>query len=348
MSESKLASQEDAIVTFIVGAGEAGRRADRVIAERLEGMSRSAIQRLIELGDVTVKSAEPKTAASQLRTDNSQRSTPIKAKTFLHEGDEVTVRIPAPANAVPEPQDIPLDVVYEDGDVIVVNKQAGLVVHPAPGAPDGTLVNALLYHCKDLAGVGGVKRPGIVHRLDRDTTGLLVAAKNDLAHESLTAQIARREMKRVYLALVAGTMKLDSGAIDAPIGRSRRDRTLMAITEEGREARTHWRVERRTHGLTLLRVELDTGRTHQIRVHLAHAGHPVVGDPGYGTNPKQAAALLPEKAKRLRQMVRAAKRQMLHATRLAFTHPRTNAPMVFDAPPPEDFQRLIDRLQEAD
>jgi 23S rRNA pseudouridine1911/1915/1917 synthase len=333
----------ESTITFTIASEEAGHRADRVIAGRLEDLSRSAIQRLIEQGEVTVKPA----AALPQTPGDTQPITP-KPKTILHEGDEVTVRIPPPVDATPEPQDIPLDVVYEDSDIIVINKQADFVVHPAPGAPDATLVNALLHHCKDLSGVGGVKRPGIVHRLDKDTTGLIVAAKNDLAHESLTAQIARRDMKRVYLALVAGSMEEDSGQIEASIGRSRRDRTQMSVCADGREARTHWRIERRTHGMTLLRVELDTGRTHQIRVHMAHIGHPVIGDPDYGTNPKQVAALLPEKAQKLRRMARNAKRQMLHATRLSFNHPRTGQPMTFDAPPPEDFQRLIDLLPEAD
>jgi len=328
--------EEEGFVRFVVSEDEAGGRADRVVADHCAGLpeaaslSRTAIQRLIGEGRVTVNGAA------------------VKPKHSLKEGDRIAVEIPPAAEYEVLPEAIPLDVVFEDGDIIVINKPANMIVHPAPGAPRGTLVNALLHHCKDLSGVGGVKRPGIVHRIDKDTTGLLAVAKNDLAHESLCAQLAARQMKRSYLVLVTGTIEKDEGTIDAPIGRSRADRTLMAVREDGREARTHWRVQRRTHGLTLVRAELDTGRSHQIRVHFKHIGHPVVGDPAYGESPKQVAARLPERATRLRQLARGARRQMLHAFRLALTHPRTNAALVFEAPPPEDFQRIIEHLADAD
>jgi 23S rRNA pseudouridine1911/1915/1917 synthase len=313
--------------TFNVSADEAGLRVDRIVVDRLHDLSRSAVRRLIDEGHVTVNAA------------------PIKAGRSLREGDEVSVSVPPLKPATPEPQDIPLDVVYEDSDLIVVNKPAGLVVHPAPGHPDGTLVNALLHHCQDLSGIGGVRRPGIVHRIDRDTTGLLAVAKNDMAHLALKEQISTREMKRSYLALVVGTVDEDSGTIDAPIGRDRKNRQRMAVIADGRAARTNWSVASRMSGLALLRVDLETGRSHQIRVHCAHIGHPVIGDPLYSIGGKGSAERLPERAFLMRQLVRSAKRQMLHAAALNLIHPRTGEPMAFEAPAPHDFQRLIDELE---
>ncbi|MCX7044022.1 MAG: RluA family pseudouridine synthase [Candidatus Sumerlaeota bacterium] len=317
-------------IEFVISSTEAGQRADRVIAARIESLSRTAIQRLI--------------AEEQVRVNTA----PIKPRHLLQEGDWIVINIPPAQDAMAQPEDIPLNVVYEDSDIIVINKPPDMVVHPAPGSPSGTLVNALLSHCKDLSGIGGVKRPGIVHRIDKDTTGLLAVAKNDAAHESLTAQLASRSMKRSYLVLLSGTLNEDSGTIDAPIGRSRSDRTQMAVCADGREARTHWRILRRTHGLTLVQADLDTGRSHQIRVHFQYMGYPVVGDHDYGGSPKQVAARLPERAVFLRQWARSAPRQMLHAFRLTLTHPRTGKEMTFEAPPPEDFQRIIDHLADAD
>lgn len=314
---------------FTVTADLAGQRADSAIASQLDGFSRTAVKRLIAEGHVTI---------------NGEL---VRPKRALAEGDVVEVAVPAPVDATPQPQDIPLDIVYEDGDIIVVNKPAGFVVHPAPGFPDGTLVNALLHHCDDLSGIGGVRRPGIVHRIDKNTTGLLAVAKNDRAHLSLKEQLATREMKRIYLALIAGSMAEESGEIDAPIGRHHRHRTLMTVRADGREARSLWTVRRRVHGLTLLDVALDTGRSHQIRVHFKYIGRPVVGDPDYGLAPKQAVESLPPQASRLRQLVRSAKRQMLHARQLRLRHPSSDETMTFDAPTPPDFQRIIDLLDEA-
>ena len=229
------------------------------------------------------------------------------------------------------PQDIPLDVVYEDGDVIVVNKPTGLVVHPAPGHPDGTLVNALLHHCGDsLSGIGGEKRPGIVHRIDRDTSGLIIAAKNDAAHAALSAQLSDHTLARTYECLVSGNMKQDSGTVDAPIGRSSADRKKMAVVPGGRRAVTHWEVVARYPGVTHLRCRLETGRTHQIRVHLAYIGHPILGDTVYGA----------------KKPVPGLTGQCLHATGLRFLHPRTGEPVELHCPLPEEFTRMLEKLEK--
>jgi 23S rRNA pseudouridine1911/1915/1917 synthase len=302
---------------------------DVVLARRIDGLSRTLIQRLMKVGRITVNGAR------------------AKSSRLLQLEDKILVRVPPPEDPQAQPEAIALDVVFEDDDVIVVNKPAGMVVHPAPGNPTGTLVNALLHHCGHLSSINGVRRPGIVHRIDKDTTGLLIAAKNDTAHAALADQLFHHTLRREYLALVSGTVEEDAGEIEAPIGRDPNDRMRMAVTAKGRRARTHWRIERRVHGLTLLRLELDTGRTHQVRVHCAHVGHPVIGDPLYGCGPKQAAARLPERAVRLRQLVQCAQRQMLHAGRLTFSHPRSGQTVTLEAPVPEDFARLIERLDDA-
>ena len=222
------------------------------------------------------------------------------------------------------PQDIPLDVVYEDGDVIVVNKPVGMVVHPAPGHPDGTLVNALLFHCGDtLSGINGALRPGIVHRIDRDTSGLLIAAKNDFAHQKLSAQLQDHTLARIYRCIVIGNLREDSGTVDAPIGRHPADRKKMAVDPKGRSAVTHWKVLGRYPGCTHLECRLETGRTHQIRVHMAYIGHPLLGDTLYNKTP----GTFP--------------RQALHSASLSFVHPITGEPLNFHAPLPEDMQNLL-------
>ena len=241
-------------------------------------------------------------------------------------GETVEVTRPEAEEIAVEPQDIPLDVVYEDQDVIVVNKPVGLVVHPAPGHPDGTLVNALLHHCGDsLSGIGGEKRPGIVHRIDRDTSGLIIAAKNDAAHLALSAQLSDHTLARTYECLVMGNLRQDSGTVDAPIGRSSADRKKMAVVPGGRRAVTHWEVVARYPGVTHLRCRLETGRTHQIRVHMAHIGHPILGDTVYGA----------------KKPVPGLTGQCLHATGLRFVHPRTGAAVELHCPLPEEFTRML-------
>ena len=248
----------------------------------------------------------------------------------LSGGETVTVDVPQLRETALPPQDIPLDVVYEDDDVIVVNKPTGLVVHPAPGHPDGTLVNALLHHCGDsLSGIGGEKRPGIVHRIDRDTSGLIIAAKNDAAHLALSAQLKDHSLSRTYECLVTGNMKQDSGTVDAPIGRSSADRKKMAVVPTGRRAITHWEVVARYPGVTHLRCRLETGRTHQIRVHMAYIGHPILGDTVYGA----------------KKPVPGLTGQCLHATGLRFIHPRTGEPVELHCPLPPEFTAMLQKLQ---
>ena len=229
------------------------------------------------------------------------------------------------------PQDIPLDVVYEDGDVIVVNKPAGLVVHPAPGHPDGTLVNALLYHCgSSLSGIGGALRPGIVHRIDRDTSGLIIAAKNDFAHQALAAQLQDHSLARTYEAVAAGGFREDRGTVDAPIGRCVSDRKKMAVTDRGgRPAVTHWETLERFSGYTHIRCRLETGRTHQIRVHMAYIGHPILGDTVYGAK-KPVSGLTG---------------QCLHAAGLRFVHPRTGEAVELQCPLDAEFQNILEKLR---
>ena len=291
---------------------DAGTRLDACLARAIEDLTRSAAAKAIEEGRVLVSGKVP--SKSLKLTGN--------------ETIEFTPEEPAPIDAVP--QDIPLDVVYEDDDVIVVNKPSGLVVHPAPGHPDGTLVNALLYHCgASLSGVGGALRPGIVHRIDRDTSGLIIAAKNDYAHQFLSAQLADHTLARTYECIVVGKLREDRGTVDAPIGRHPTDRKRMAVTQKNaRRAVTHWSVIARYNGYTHIRCELETGRTHQIRVHMAHIGHPLLGDLVYGHK-------RPEKG---------LSGQCLHARALRFIHPRTGELVTFTCPLPEYFQDVLARL----
>lgn len=277
------------------------------------GLTRSQAARLIEEGRVCVNG---RAAAKSAR---------------LAGGETVTVDIPEVRDTALAPQDIPLDVVYEDEDVIVVNKPKGLVVHPAPGHPDGTLVNALLHHCGDsLSGIGGEKRPGIVHRIDRDTSGLIIAAKNDAAHLALSAQLKDHSLSRTYECLVTGSMKQDSGTVDAPIDRAPGDRKKMAVVPAGRRAVTHWEVIARYSGVTHLRCRLETGRTHQIRVHMAYIGHPILGDTVYGA----------------KKPVPGLTGQCLHATGLRFVHPRTGQVVELHCPLPEEFTRMLEKLEK--
>ena len=290
-----------------------GARLDAFLARAMEDLTRSAAAKAIEEGRVLVSGKVP--SKSLKLTGN--------------ETIEFTPEEPAPIDAVP--QDIPLDVVYEDDDVIVVNKPSGLVVHPAPGHPDGTLVNALLYHCgASLSGVGGALRPGIVHRIDRDTSGLIIAAKNDYAHQFLSAQLADHTLARTYECIVVGNLREDSGTVDAPIARDSRDRKRMAVVPGGRRAVTHWTVLARYPGYTHVQCRLETGRTHQIRVHMAYLGHPILGDTVYGA----------------KKPVPGLTGQCLHAVGLQFIHPRTKELISLSCPLPGEFTaalRKIDR-----
>ena len=304
---------EEEILSII--AEESGERIDALLARTLEGLSRSAAQRLLEEGRVTRK----------------EDGKALRKSDRVQAGEHITVVLPELAEDLPLiPQDLPLDVVYEDDDLIVVNKERGMVVHPAPGHPDGTLVNALLWHCGDsLSGIGGEKRPGIVHRIDKDTSGLLIVAKNDFAHHALSAQLQDRSLSRVYEAVVRGRLRADSGTIDRPIGRHPTDRKRMAVNEKnGRPAVTHWNVLARYAAYTHVRCRLETGRTHQIRVHMASIGHPLLGDGVYG-------APCPEKG---------LEGQCLHARELKFIHPRTGEAVHLATGLPAWFTEVLSRL----
>ena len=299
--------------TLTATTEEVGARIDSFLAAHLDGVTRSAAQRLLEGGFVTCDGK-------------------ALAKNYRLRGDEtIEVELPEAKETEVTAQDIPLDVVYEDEDVIVVNKPVGMVVHPAPGHSDGTLVNALLHHCGDsLSGVGGEKRPGIVHRIDRDTSGLIIAAKNDASHLFLASQLSDHTLARTYECLAMGNFREDSGTVNAPIGRHPSDRKKMAVTaKNSREAVTHWEVIARYPGVTHLRCRLETGRTHQIRVHLAHIGHPILGDTVYG-NKKAVPGLTG---------------QCLHAVGLRFIHPRTHEAVELHCELPEEFKTQLRKLQ---
>jgi 23S rRNA pseudouridine1911/1915/1917 synthase len=298
---------------YVVSRAEAGERLDAYLA-RVSGLSRARIQRLIAEGNVL--------AAGH----------PQRPRHRVTAGERIQLRIPPAMPPVLTPEAIPLDILHEDDDLLVLNKPPGLVVHPGAGRSTGTLVHAVLAHCGRLPGIGGVERPGIVHRLDRDTSGVLVVAKTETAHQSLSRQFKTRVVKKRYLALVDGEVRQDAGRIEAPIGRREHDRKRMGVRARGgRPARTAYQVLRRIPGLTLLVLDPETGRTHQIRVHLAHIGHPVVGDRVYGGRRER---------RRSESGGPPVARQMLHAWRLAFLHPRSGAWQEFTAPVPEDFLRL--------
>ena len=295
-----------------IQAKESGERIDALLARTVPDLTRSGAQRLLEDGCVTLDGAA------------------VKKNYKVRAGDDFELTLPPPADLPLIPQALPLDIVFEDEDVIVVNKERGMVVHPAPGHPDGTLVNALLYHCGDsLSGVGGEKRPGIVHRIDKDTSGLLIVAKNDFAHRQLSAQLADRSLSRVYEAVVHGGFREDAGTIDRPIGRHPSDRKRMAVTEKNsRSAVTHWQVLTRYRDFTHIRCKLETGRTHQIRVHMASLGHPLLGDFTYG-------APSPEKG---------LEGQCLHARCLQFIHPRSGNAVFLESELPPYFLDVLGKL----
>lgn len=299
-----------------------GVRLDAYVSAETE-LSRSAAAKLTEEGGITVNDK------------------PVKKNYLLRIGDVISVTLPDPVPDEAQPQSIPLEIIYEDRDIIVINKPSGMVVHPAAGNPDGTLVNALLYHCGDsLSGIGGVSRPGIVHRIDKDTAGLLVVAKNDAAHAGLSAQLKGHHMSRIYYAILTGNPREDSGRVDAPLGRDPKSRKRMAVIRDpsahSRDAVTHWSVLERYSGFSLVRCQLETGRTHQIRVHMSYIGHPLMGDTTYGgghTRFEAAHATLIHG-------------QCLFAGELRLTHPSTGEQMCFNAPFPADFEALLEILRK--
>ena len=308
-------------MTYVITANDAGKRLDAYLAEYTD-LSRSAAAKLIEGGDVTVSGRRE------------------QKKYSLKEGDTVEIILPEPEEYEAVAENIPIDIIYEDNDIVVINKPSGMVVHPAPGNYTGTLVNALLYHCKDsLSGIGGVMRPGIVHRIDKDTSGLLVVAKNDMAHKALSEELAYHGIEREYHALVKGGFKNESGTVDLPIGRHPVDRKKMAVLKNdptARDAITHYEVIAAYGQITYLRLRLETGRTHQIRVHMSHLGHALIGDEVYGNTKipfeKQHAPLIDG--------------QILHAKRLTLTHPVTKERMTFECELPNNFKKLIDILNK--
>lgn len=288
-------------------------RCDVYLAENMPDLSRSFLKKLFESGEILVNGKA------------------VRASFKLNEGDEISVTVPEAKKLDVAAQDIPLDIVYEDSDVLVINKERGMVVHPAAGNEDSTLVNALMYHCGDnLSGINGVLRPGIVHRIDKDTTGLLVVAKNDKAHQSLTNQLADRSLSRTYYAIVHGNIKEDNLTVNAPLARDTKDRKKMAIArKDGREAVTHITVLERFSKYTLIRCKLETGRTHQIRVHTKSIGHPILGDKTYGLKKEEFSLV----------------GQLLHAGEIGFIHPETNEKVSFTAPLPDDFSQTLEKIR---
>ena len=311
MNESNLF--DNAPIVLFAQACDVGKRLDTFISERTE-LTRSAAVRLIEEGRITV---------NEKKAEKKQKLSP---------NDVISILLPEPEAMQALPEDIPLDIVWEDGDLIVINKPVGMVVHPAPGHPDGTLVNALLYHCgKSLSGINGELRPGIVHRIDRDTSGLIIAAKNDAAHLALAAQLQDHTLARTYAAVAVGGFREDGGTVNAPIGRHPVDRKKMAIDRKnGREAVTHWSVLERYPGSTLIECRLETGRTHQIRVHMASIGHPLLGDVVYGAK-KPYPGLAG---------------QCLHARKLKFIHPATGEAVEVECPLPGWFEAVLEKLRK--
>lgn len=288
-------------------------RLDKVVSNLEQNISREAIQRMVKTGKILVNGKQEKASY----------------KTTV--GDVITLEEEIPEEIELKPQEMPLDIIYEDEDMLVINKEKGIVVHPGNGNPDGTLANAVMAKCKgSLSGIGGKIRPGIVHRIDKDTSGLIIVAKNDTAHIALSKQIQDRKVKKTYIALVRGVIKENEATINMPIGRSSKDRKKMAVTKDGKEAITHFKVLKRYNGFTLLEVKIETGRTHQIRVHLSEIGYPIVGDEVYsnGKNPFGV------------------KGQMLHAEKLELKHPRTGKDLTFEAPVPKYFENIINQLEK--
>lgn len=312
MSNS-LFNENEELMEFVVEEEQSGERIDKYVTESVNdpAISRTQVQDWIKAAAVEVNGKV------------------VKSNYKVSANDQVKIQVPEPEDAAIVPENIPLDIVYEDSDVVVINKPRGLVVHPAPGHPSGTVVNALMYHCKDLSGINGMVRPGIVHRIDKDTTGLLMIAKNDLAHVSLAQQLKEHTVTRKYIALVHGNLPHDQGTIDAPLGRDLNDRKLFTVTEHNsRHAVTHFVVTERLGDYTVVELQLETGRTHQIRVHMKYIGHPLAGDPIYGRN--KTVAL---------------KGQALHAAVIGFKHPRSGEYMQFEVPIPVDMEHVLNSLR---
>jgi 23S rRNA pseudouridine1911/1915/1917 synthase len=298
------------VIQHIIQQNEQGERIDKIVSGLNKEWSRSQVQQWIKEGHIKVNDEEVK----------PNFKCPVEST--------ITVTIPEPEELDVEPENLHLDITYEDSDVVVVNKPKGMVVHPAPGHYSGTMVNGLMYHCKDLSGINGVLRPGIVHRIDKDTSGLLMVAKNDLAHEHLVNQLVEKTVTRKYTAVVHGLIPHEYGTIDAPIGRDPKDRQSMTVVDNGKNAVTHFKVLERFKDFTLVQCELETGRTHQIRVHMKYIGYPLAGDPKYG--PRKTLSL---------------NGQALHAGVLGFNHPRTNEYMEFEAELPMEFKELLTQLK---
>ncbi len=306
-----------------------GKRIDFVLSQMDIGLSRSFIHKLILDKHILVNNES------------------VKPSHKLKGGERIQIEVPPLEKPSLEPENIPLDIVYEDSDLLVVNKKAGMVVHPAAGNYSHTLVNALLFHCTDLSGINGVLRPGIVHRLDKDTSGLLVVAKNDFAHFGLAEQIKNRTLLREYNAIIWGHMPADEGSIEAPIGRALKDRKKMAVTRvKGRESLTQYRVLERFGICDLLSIRLKTGRTHQIRVHLSYLNHPVLGDPEYGGRQKWLKGIYDQERPLAQKLLSLIERQALHAKKLGFIHPRTKEYQEFDSNLPEDMSKVLRQLHQ--
>lgn len=304
-----------------------GTRLDRYLADQCPAHSRSRIQKLIAEGAICVN------------------GTPTRSSYRVMAGDSVTLHVPPPTKSTIGLEDIPLSIFFEDDHLLVLDKPAGMITHPAGRVTSGTLVNALLAHCTQLSGINGVLRPGIVHRLDKDTSGLMVVAKSDEGHRGLAAQLAARTMARHYLALIWGGFDADEGRVEAPIARHPKHRKRMAVSPAGRFAATRWRVRARRDFLSLLSVALETGRTHQIRVHLARLNRPVFGDPLYGGREERLNGIAPLFRRQATHLLAQTNRQMLHAIQLTFVHPITKRELTFESPPPEDMQNMLDLLR---
>ncbi len=316
---------------WVVTTEEAGQRLDQAIAAHLPHLSRTRIQKLIQSGDIALN-RKPSTASHA-----------------VHVGNRIDVTEPPPEAATPQPESIELNVVFEDDDLIVIDKCAGMAVHPGKGISSGTMVNALLGRTHSISTIGGVLRPGIVHRLDKDTTGLIMVAKNDQTHIALSEALQARKVSRLYVALALRRFDTDRGTIEASIGRNQSNRLKMTVREghDVKEARTHWRVLERFGGISQIECKLDTGRTHQIRVHLSHTGHPILGDVLYGGSAALAMQFVSPYDTQFKAVIKELSRQMLHAHELKFVHPRTGEAMHFKSAPPEDYQGILTRLRAA-